>query len=283
MLFKTEWSWELRTWSHEMNLLDILSTSPHYFCRKWIEATNENSNFDLGDYRVKSCNLHWFGESNLFWFSLFCSPIVKVLTRLFCLVLLRLSLQTSVCLYLTLSLPECLMEFCKVASESSDEVLWSVTIQMKALCLYLHMILFVFQNFTKWNLGICFRLNLAVAPCLLPKISGGITITIIVITVTTSLSLSQPWSFFSSPPLKSLAFHHLCSPHQCDTGGWPAWGYVHRRHISGRYFSEGEKRQTGNASAVRRPAWGYAHGFQHKTLCVFPELEPSTILVYGRV
>ena len=34
-LCKTEWSWELRTWSqHKINLLDILSTSPHYFCRK---------------------------------------------------------------------------------------------------------------------------------------------------------------------------------------------------------------------------------------------------------
>ena len=36
MLCKTAWSWELRTWSHKMNLTDILSTSPHYFCRKWI-------------------------------------------------------------------------------------------------------------------------------------------------------------------------------------------------------------------------------------------------------
>ena len=36
MLCQTEWSWELRTWSHKMNLFDILSTSPHYFCRKWI-------------------------------------------------------------------------------------------------------------------------------------------------------------------------------------------------------------------------------------------------------
>ena len=34
MLCKTEWSWELRTWSHKMNLIDILSTSSHYFCRK---------------------------------------------------------------------------------------------------------------------------------------------------------------------------------------------------------------------------------------------------------
>ena len=30
-----------------MNLLDILSTSPHYFGRKLIGATNENSKFDL--------------------------------------------------------------------------------------------------------------------------------------------------------------------------------------------------------------------------------------------
>ena len=45
MLCKTEWSWELQTWSHKMNLLDILSISPHYFCRKWI-ATNENLSFD---------------------------------------------------------------------------------------------------------------------------------------------------------------------------------------------------------------------------------------------
>ena len=36
-----------------MNLLDMLSISPHYFCRKWIGATNENSNFDLKVYRSK--------------------------------------------------------------------------------------------------------------------------------------------------------------------------------------------------------------------------------------
>ena len=52
MLCKTQWSWELRTWSHKKNLLDILSTSPHYFCRKWIGATNENSNFDIRVLRV---------------------------------------------------------------------------------------------------------------------------------------------------------------------------------------------------------------------------------------
>ena len=50
MLCKTECSWELWTWSH--NLLDILSTSSHYFCRKWIGATNEHSNFDLRVKRV---------------------------------------------------------------------------------------------------------------------------------------------------------------------------------------------------------------------------------------
>ena len=33
----------------KMHLLDILSTSPHYFCKKWIGATNENSNVDLRD------------------------------------------------------------------------------------------------------------------------------------------------------------------------------------------------------------------------------------------
>ena len=48
MLCKAEWSWELQTWSHNMYLLDISSTSPHYFYRKWIGATNENSNVHLG-------------------------------------------------------------------------------------------------------------------------------------------------------------------------------------------------------------------------------------------
>ena len=53
MLWKTEWSWELQTWSHMMNLLVILSPSPHHFCGKWKGATNENSNFDLRVLRVK--------------------------------------------------------------------------------------------------------------------------------------------------------------------------------------------------------------------------------------
>ena len=66
---------------------------------------------------------------------------------------------------LTLWLPECLMEFCKVtlSFESVDQILIDVTIQIKSLCLHLHMMLVVFQNFTKWKFGqICFSLNLAV-------------------------------------------------------------------------------------------------------------------------
>ena len=47
MLCKAEWSWELQTWSHKMNLLDISLTSPHYFYGKWMGATNKNSNVDL--------------------------------------------------------------------------------------------------------------------------------------------------------------------------------------------------------------------------------------------
>ena len=41
---------------------------------------------------------------------------------------------------------------------------YDVTIQMKALCLYLHMMPFVFQNFRKFGnlVEICFLLNLAV-------------------------------------------------------------------------------------------------------------------------
>ena len=54
MLCKTECLWELQTWSHKTNLLDILSTSPHYVFRKWTLATKENSNFDLRVLRVKT-------------------------------------------------------------------------------------------------------------------------------------------------------------------------------------------------------------------------------------
>ena len=36
LLYKTEWSWELRTWSHKMNLIDTSTNSPHYFFWKRI-------------------------------------------------------------------------------------------------------------------------------------------------------------------------------------------------------------------------------------------------------
>ena len=36
-----------------MNLVDTLTTSPHYFQGKSIGTTNENWNFDITDYRVK--------------------------------------------------------------------------------------------------------------------------------------------------------------------------------------------------------------------------------------
>ena len=64
MLSKTEWSWELQTLSHKMNLLDMLSTSPHYFCSKWIGATNENANFDLRVLRVNQAPHCTFWKKN---------------------------------------------------------------------------------------------------------------------------------------------------------------------------------------------------------------------------
>ena len=64
MLCTTEWSCELWTWSHKTNLIDTLSTSPHFFCRKWIGATNENSNFDLRAERV-NCYIVLFFYTNL--------------------------------------------------------------------------------------------------------------------------------------------------------------------------------------------------------------------------
>ena len=97
-----------------------------------------------------------------------------------------------------------------------------------------------FYKFHKVKFGNLLSVNLGSERVNKEKKSRSITLTIIVITVTTSLSLSQPLSFFSSPPLKSLAFHHLCSPHQYETGGWPAGGYAHSRRISGRRFSPSE-------------------------------------------
>ena len=52
--YKTEWSRELRTGCHEMNLLDILTISHYYFCRKYVRATNENMDFILGFKGINS-------------------------------------------------------------------------------------------------------------------------------------------------------------------------------------------------------------------------------------
>ena len=43
--YKTEWSWELRTWSHKMNLIDTSTNSPYYF--HWKRITDENLNVDV--------------------------------------------------------------------------------------------------------------------------------------------------------------------------------------------------------------------------------------------
>ena len=56
MLCKIEWSRKWRTWSHKMYLLDILSTSLHYFCRKWIGATNEIQILILGFKGLRECS-----------------------------------------------------------------------------------------------------------------------------------------------------------------------------------------------------------------------------------
>ena len=66
--------------------------------------------------------------------------------------------QENIC-DLTLSLPECLMEFCKVnvTLESADKILCCACMatQMKALCLYFHRMLFLFQLSQKeiWKFG----------------------------------------------------------------------------------------------------------------------------------
>ena len=44
---KTEWSWELGTWSGKKSVTDISKNPPHYFCWKSIGTVNENPNFDI--------------------------------------------------------------------------------------------------------------------------------------------------------------------------------------------------------------------------------------------
>ena len=48
LLYKTQWSRELRTWSRKMNLTDTSTNSFHNFNWKRIGTTNENLNFDKG-------------------------------------------------------------------------------------------------------------------------------------------------------------------------------------------------------------------------------------------
>ena len=49
LLYKTQWSWESRTWSHKMNLIDASTNSPHYMYFYWkrIGMANEDLNFVL--------------------------------------------------------------------------------------------------------------------------------------------------------------------------------------------------------------------------------------------
>ena len=57
LLYKTQWSWELRTWSHKMNLIDTSTNSLHYFYWKQIGTTNENLNFDIGFKGLKELHV----------------------------------------------------------------------------------------------------------------------------------------------------------------------------------------------------------------------------------
>ena len=51
---KTEWSWELRTWSPKRNLIDPATNSPHFLYWKLIGTRNKNLIFDV---RVKTFDL----------------------------------------------------------------------------------------------------------------------------------------------------------------------------------------------------------------------------------
>ena len=72
MLCKTGWSWEIKTWPNEMKLLDI-STTSHYFHRKWIGETIEKVNFHLEIERITCAHfaiLLWFYFiASLSWWS----------------------------------------------------------------------------------------------------------------------------------------------------------------------------------------------------------------------
>ena len=57
MLYKTEWSWELRTWSHKMNVIDNSTNSPHCFYWKRIGITMRIWILMLGFKGLKSGRL----------------------------------------------------------------------------------------------------------------------------------------------------------------------------------------------------------------------------------
>ena len=52
MLCKTNWWWELSTWSHKIQWVDTSTTSHYYFDRKPIGTANENLNSDIRARRV---------------------------------------------------------------------------------------------------------------------------------------------------------------------------------------------------------------------------------------
>ena len=47
MLYKTDWWWELRTWSHKIQWVDTSTISHYYFYRKHIGTANRNLNFNI--------------------------------------------------------------------------------------------------------------------------------------------------------------------------------------------------------------------------------------------
>ena len=52
MLCKTNWWWELSTWSYKIQWVDTSTTSHYYFDRKPIGTANENLNSDIRARRV---------------------------------------------------------------------------------------------------------------------------------------------------------------------------------------------------------------------------------------
>ena len=51
MLYKTDWSGELKAWSQRY--IDTLTNSPHYFYKKRVGTTKENLSEDMTDIKVQ--------------------------------------------------------------------------------------------------------------------------------------------------------------------------------------------------------------------------------------